>query len=243
MKTIKLISFLVFSLFFTSDVFSQASTHYYAIQLATYSSWADFAKDEKKFYENTGTADNNIYGEKVGNSIKVYLLDSQEGSATFFYDYDRTKEVLDVVRANPNWKGAFRKAGVNWDNLTYYGDVFEQYKQEVPAEFSSKGERINTESDQPGAYASAPAAEAKEYKVQLGVYKEEKSKDFIIKTYGFSDVDIEYYDDIVSYDFVKVKNDICRRYYVGEFYSKKTAEPFKKDFEKKSKRKLMIVQR
>lgn len=237
MKTIKLIALLFLTFFFTNKILAQGSTHYYAIQLATYSSWEDFAKDEQKFYENTGTADNNIYGEKVGNSIKVYLLDSQEGSAVFFYNYDRIQEVLSVVRQNPNWKGAFRKTGVNWENLIYYGEVFDQYKNAIPEEFSAKGTRIETESNE------AEAAQDKEFKVQLGVYKEEKSKDFIINTYGFSEEDAAAYDDIVSYDFVKVKNTICRRYYVGAFQSKKTAEPLKKDFEKKSNRKLMIVER
>jgi len=238
MKTIKLFTAIILALLFSSQTFAQESTHYYVIQVATYSSWADFAKDEQKFYTNTGTADNNFYGEQVGNSIKVYLLDSQQGDAMFFYNYERTMEVLDVVKNNPHFKGAFRKAGINWDNLVYYGDVFDQYKKEVPSEFSDKGERINTESDDQVA-----EAEDKEFKVQLGVFKEEKSKDFIINTYGFSEVDAAAYDAIVSYDFVKVKNKICRRYYVGGFPSEKTAEPFKKDFEKKSNRKLMIVQR
>ncbi len=237
MKTIKLITLLFLIALFNNQIFAQGSTHYYVIQLATYSSWEDFAKDEQKFYANTGTADNNIYGEKVGNSIKVYLLDSQEGSAVFFYDYGRTQEVLATVRENPNWKDAFRKGGVNWENLTYYGEVFDKYKNDIPEEFSSKGERIETKSED-----SATSTD-KEYKVQLGVYKEEKSKDFIINTYGFSKADAAAYDEIVTHDFVKVKNTICRRYYVGGFQSKKTAEPLKKDFEKKSKRKLMIVQR
>lgn len=237
MKTVKLITLGLLTFLFANKILAQGSTHYYVIQLATYSSWEDFAKDEQKFYANTGTADNNIYGEKVGNSIKVYLLDSQEGSAVFFYDYARIQEVLAVVRQNPNWKGAFRKGGVNWENLTYYGEVFNKYKNPIPEEFSAKGDRIEAESD------DVETAADKEYKVQLGVYKEEKSKDFIINTYGFSKEDAAAYDDMVTYDFVKVKNKICRRYYVGGFQSKKTAEPFKKDFEKKSKRKLMIVKR
>ncbi len=237
MKTIKLITLFSLIAICTNQIFAQGSTHYYVIQLATYSSWEDFAKDEKNFYENTGTADNNIYGEQVGNSIKVYLLDSQEGSAVFFYDYERIQEVLATVRQNPNWKGAFRKGGVNWENLTYYGEVFDKYKNAVPEEFSAKGDRIEVESD------NAETATDKEYKIQLGVYKEEKSKDFIINTYGFSEADAATYDEIVTHDFVKVKNTICRRYYVGGFQSKKSAEPIKKDLEKKSKRKLIIVQR
>ncbi len=233
MKTIKLFTILLFSVLLTSQAFGQESTHYYVIQVATYPSWADFAKDEQKFYTNTGTADNNFYGEQVGNSIKVYLLDSQQGTAMFFYNYERTMEVLDVVKNNPHFKGAFRKSGVNWDNLVYYGDIFDQYKEEIPSEFSDKGERINTETQ----------TADKEYTVQLGVFTEEKSKDFIINTFGFAEETAASYEAIVTYDFVKVKNKICRRYYVGNFTSKKTAEPFKKDLEKKSNRKLMIVQR
>jgi|GEM_PF-6559212 len=244
MKTIKLFFLFIFTFLSTSQTFAQSSTHYYVIQLATYSSWENFAKDEKKFYANTGTADNNIYGEQVGNSIKVYLLDSQEGNATFFYDYDRIKEVLAVVRANPNWKGAFRKGNVNWDNLIYYGDVFEQYNQRAaPEEFSDKGDRINTAVSEPAAYYRRTGTEQQEYKVQLGVYKEEKSKNYIANTFGFSEDDLAAYDQMVSYDFVKVGKNICRRYYIGHFSSKKTAEPFKKDFEIKSNKKLMIVAR
>ncbi len=243
MKTFKLFSLFIFIFLYTSQIFAQGSTHYYVIQLATYNSWEAFAKDEKKFYENTGTADNNIYGEQIGNSIKVYLLDSQEGSATFFYDYDRIKEVLAVVRANPNWKGAFRKGNVNWDNLIYYGDVFDQYKQAVPSEFSDKGDRIATQTSEPAAYYGKTEADQKTYKVQLGVFKEEKSKDFIVNAFGFSKDDAAAYDQMVSYDFVKVGKNICRRYYVGHFSSEKTAEPFKQDFEKKSNRKLLIAAR
>lgn len=236
MKIISFFSILILNLLISNQLFSQESTHYYVIQLATYNSWEDFAKDEQKFYANTGTADNNIYGEQVGNSIKVYLLDSQEGSAVFFYDFERTQEVLSVVRSNPNWKGAFRKGNVNWENLIYYGEVFDQYKDAIPEEFSEKGDRIEVE------YSPAATAQ-KEYKIQLGVFKEEKSKDFIINTFGFSEQDAAAYNEIVTYDFVKVGKTICRRYYVGGFPSKKTAEPLKKDIEKKSNRKLMIVQR
>ncbi len=240
MKTIKFLSLIIFTCLFAGHSYAQSSAHYYVIQLAAYNSWEDFAKDEQKFYANTGTADNNIYGEQVGNQIKVYLLDSQEGHATFFYDYNRTKEVLSVVRANPNWKGAFRKGNVNWDNLVYYGEVFDQYKQAVPSEFSDKGGRIDSE---PADYYGKTESDQKDYKVQLGVFKEEKSKNFIANAFGFSEEDIAAYDQLVSYDFVKVGKNICRRYYVGHFSSKKTAEPFMQDFEKKSNRKLMIAQR
>ena len=241
MKTFKLFTLLAFIMSFSSQILAQGSTHYYVIQLATYGSWEDFAKDEEKFYANTGTSDNNIYAEQTGNYIKVYLLDSQEGNAVFFYDYDRIQEVLAVVRKNPNWKGAFRKGNINWDNLIYYGDVFEQYNQTVPEEFSDKGKRINIQRSEPASYYGQTKTDQKVYKVQLGVFKEEKSRDFIAKAFGFSEDDLAAYDRLVSYDFVKVGKDICRRYFVGNFSSKKTAEPFKEEFERKSNQQLLIT--
>ena len=207
---------------------AQEEDQSFVIQLATFGSWEDFANHEVEFYANTGTADNNIYAEKTGGLVKVYLFDSQQGTRAYFYPGDHADKVLKTVRKNPNWKGAFRKNSIG-DDLTYYGDVFNKYKKDgLPDEYTAKGGAI------------APASNDR-FKIQLGVFKQEKLIDHIAESYGLNDSDKTNISILLSHDFTKVKKDICRRYYFGEYQSKEAALAKKKELEKKTKRKLMIV--
>ncbi len=223
--------------FSTQDSFAQVEDKSYVIQIATFSSWDAMAKKQEIFYANTGTADNYIFAEKVGKRIKVYLFDSSQGDASRFYTRKRLNEVLKVVKANPNFKDAFpRSEGVNFENLTYYADAANKateknYPQEFSQDFTAKG------------VASSDDSGSEWYKVQLGVYKEAKSMDFIAHNYGFTGVNKDHVEDFVSHDFTRVNKNICRRYYFGNYNSKAMAMLKKKELEKSSKRKLMVVKR
>jgi len=214
---------------FATKSFAQEEDRSFVIQVATYDSWEAMAKDEKKFYQPTGTADNNFFAEKVGNRIKVYLFDSYQGSWSSFYPGTHADNVLATVKENPNWKGAFRKKNVG-NNLKYYGEVFNEYKNnELPEEYSSKG----------GSIASTPSTSS--YRIQLGVFNEEKSVDHIAASYGLSETDKEKSSSLISHDFTTVKKEVCRRYYFGEFKNKADALKKKKALEKNTKRKLLVV--
>lgn len=229
MKTIQLFLFFLFLSTLPSDLHAQESDKAYVIQLATFGSWEDFAKNEKIFYTNTGTADNNIFAEKVGSRVKVYLFDSYQGGTDYFYAGSRLDKVLKEVRNNPHFKDAFRRSDVDYNKLVYYGDVFEKYKNNIPSEFNTKGGSTELAADNPT------------YKIQLGVFKEWKSLDYIVNRYNINEVDTNSTTTSLSHDFTKVKNTVCRRYYYGKFINKKAAMEKLKALQKASNRKLMLV--
>jgi hypothetical protein len=231
MKTTHLFPILFLCLFSYINSYAQEGDKAYVIQLATYDNWEDFANNEQAFYTNTGTADNNIFAEEIGNRVKVYLLDSYQGGVEYFYAGSHLDKVLKTVKNNPNFKDAFRRSDVDFQNLIYYGDVFEKYKNnKTPTEYTSKGTNIN-----------ATTSTGAKYKIQLGVFKEWKSLDFIADQYGLKQVDQNKATTLLSHDFTKVKNNVCRRYYYGEYNNKEAATAKMKALENASKRKLLLV--
>lgn len=230
MRTTKFLSLLCFALLLTFNSKAQENDQSYMIQLATFSSWAHFAKQEQDFYVPTGTADNNIYAEQIDGRIKVYLFDTYEGSIADFYPGEHLDKVLEIVRSHDHFKGAFRKPAKSIYELTPYGEVFEKYRnEELPDLLTAKG----------GSTVANPTSGL--YKVQLGAFKTQKGYDYIAENYGLNNTDKAKLESLMSHDFTKVKKDVCRRYYFGQYNSKSEAIAKKKALEKATKRKLMVV--
>ncbi len=232
MRTIKLLVALFLVSFFAIDTNAQEDDERYAIQIATFGSWEEFAKKKEDFDSHVA-----VYGEQVGKLVKVYLLNynSEYEMNELFYPGEHFNSIYEWVKKD--YPGAFRRSDVKKENLTYGWDVFEKYKNDepLPDEFDTKGVGSGT--------ASTETSSEGKYKIQLGVFKEEKHLDHIAEKYGLDENEKGMVEVLLSHDFTKVKKVICRRYYFGEYSTKEKALAKKKELEKNSKRKLLLVKR
>ncbi|MEL6925918.1 MAG: hypothetical protein AAFO94_17885, partial [Bacteroidota bacterium] len=70
-----------------------------------------------------------------------------------------------------------------------------------------------------------------------------KSAEAIGKAYGLTKWETANIHRVVSHDFTKVDEEVCRRYYYGKYDSKAKARQARKKLEKKTGRRLMVVKR
>jgi len=226
MKLIKSISILLFFILFTYESFAQEDKRY-VIQLATYSSMDAFVKEKDKY-----PASDQVWVEKIGKTVKVYLLhyDGQYDDYSLFYPGESLENASKWTKKE--FKGAFRRSDVKKDNLKMAYEIFKEYKDKKvrPSEYTSKGEP--TEID---------VEKSSKYKIQLGVFQEQKSLDYIADNYGLSNFEKNKVEEFLTHDFKKVKKVICRRYFFGDFDTKASALAKMKAMEKKTKRKLLLV--
>ncbi len=230
MRTTSSLLVLLFISFFAFDSVAQEDDKSYVIQIATLGSFEELAEKKEDFSYCMS-----CFTEKVGKRVKVYQLmwNSEYQSGDFYSSYfkDRLKE--DLKYAKERHKGAFTRSDVKWKNLVDVWEVFEEYKNKTtPTEYTAKGGT---------SVESTTSNEAVKYKIQLGAFKEQKSLDYIADRYGLSETEKNEVEELLTYDFKKIRKVICRRYFFGEYSSKKVALAKKKALEKKTNRKLILV--
>ena len=224
MKKLKLLFVPFLCLFIISDIFSQSEKSGF-IQLVSYGSWEQLAQSEQGFTAQLNKVDwpytvyteENVYTEKAGKWVRVYLR----------HNGWQPNELLRTIKAS-SFNSAFHKSNVDFTDLTDYRTAVRMHEGK-PSQYSIKGiTAANTSGNGP-------------YKIQLGVFTEMKSNDYIANSYGFSKLEKDNIHSLLSYDFTKIKNKVCRRYFYGNFDSKAEAEAKRRILESRSKNKLLVV--
>ena len=100
--------------------------------------------------------------------------------------------------------------------------------KKTPAELVSKVEK-------------KPIPKKGNFKIQLGVFSERKSLNYIAKHFGLSESEKAGLKKELSHDFIKIDGKVCRRYFYGAFETKADADTKKKELEAKSNMKFTVV--
>ena len=226
MRLIQILSILLLFTFFSGQTNAQEDKRY-VIQLSTYGSWEAFVNDKDRY-----PAADQVWAEKVGKIIKVYLLhyNGEYDDYDLFYPGEHLDNAYSWT--SKEYKGAFRRSDVKKENLKMAYEIFKEYEEKgkIPSGYSTKGGDKNINASQSG-----------NYKIQLGVFKEQKSLDYIADNYGLSESEKKSAEKLLTYDFKKVKNVICRRYFFGNFDTKASALAKMKTLEKKANKKLVLL--
>ena len=200
---------------------TEVKTH--AIQLAAYESWDQMIEHRNDFIRELYQIDfapsryteESVFVEQTVGWLKVYLI----------HDGYKSAVLLNSIQANPYFEKAFKPSSLVTKNLFKYPSAYRSLSHQ-PVEYTTKG----------GSFGETEKASS--YKIQLGVFKEEKSTDQIADKFG---VEKETFEDQLSYDFVSVNKKVCRRYYYGNYKSKSKALAAKKVLEKESGKNLLVV--
>lgn len=226
---IRLFSLFLFLNFSLIDSQAQSANNY-VIQIATYDSFEQFAKDKDKFSYSSA-----IEVEKVGKRVKVYLLRyNGEWDEGVYFSPGETLD-LQYSFAKERHPGAFRRNDVDIEKTTNAWDIFEKYKyNQLPTEYTTKGG---------GSFETNNSSDTEHYKIQLGAFTEQKSNAYIADNYGLSSAEKTNADELLSHDFTTVNKKVCRRYYFGEYQNKADALAKKKQLEKATNRRLILVKK
>ena len=227
MRTIKLTLLLTLCLAFVNTTFSQDGVDpELGIQLATYSSQKSLNANLPKLNAlQTGALNHLFLSHRTGNQIKVYLV----GEYGYFYPGMETDDALKAVKANKGFEGAFLKR-INDERLKFKPLLVNTVTNPLDNDddLTAKGGEQKTE---------------KRYRVQLGVFSELKSPEYIASAYGLTSWEKTNFDRVVQQDFTKVDDEVCRRYTYGAYHKKSDARKAKRKLEKKSGRKLMLIKK
>jgi len=206
--------------FFQTEVRSEVF-HYYVIQLAQYSDAQTFEANQATFNVELGSGDNYVMSEKIGEEVFVYLMDGKN----YFVGGDRIQTVLAEVKTVDGFEQAFQRPAPNdYSKL----QVVDRNPKAVsvktaPSEFSTKGNN------------------ASKYTIQLGVFSQMKSPEQMAKTFGLTNWEQHNFDRVISQDFTKVENKICRRYFFGSYATEAEAVKQLVKMEQESGETLKIV--
>ncbi len=222
MRTAQVLSTLCLFLFLALSSFAQASYKVPAIQLAAYDNWQQLENNKHRFVKYFNKIDwpEHVYTvadlrtERVGKWVRVFLL----------HENWQVNDLLLTIQAQPYFKDAFFR-NVRKGNLMAYATPAAKSTGTIPSEFTAKGKMVASKND------------ASKYKIQLGVFKEKKSFDYIVSNYGLDMDDVEY---MLSHDFTTVKNKVCRRYYFGSYDNKADARAMLWELEGKTNKKLLL---
>jgi len=240
MKTVKsLLLLMLFSLVLTTSFAQEVKIPdhslpggvdpEFAIQLATYGSQKALDNNLPVLRALDSGSDEHLFlSHKVGNKIKVYLV----GKYGSFYPSTEMIDATRKVKSTKGFEDAFLKL-VN-DDLSSFkpilvNTVVDPY--EKVEELTAKGGSADE------------AAEEMKYKVQLGVFSDVQSPSHLAKAYGLTKWEESNIERVVSHDFTKVDEEVCRRYYYGAYKNKRDAKTAKRKLEKKTGRKLILVKR
>jgi len=201
----------------------------YAIQLATYRSQKALDDNLHVLRALDSGSDEHLYlSQKVGNKIKVYLV----GKYGSFYPSSEMIDATRKVKSTKGFEGAFLKL-VN-DELSSFQPILIN----TVADPYGKVEELTAKGE-----SAVEEVKEKKYKIQLGVFSDVLSTSHLAKAYGLTKWEEANIARVVSYDFTKVDEEICRRYYYGAYKNKRDARTAKRKLEKKTGRKLMMVKR
>ena len=226
MSAVKILLPFVFLISFVNNSFSQSQDKAYAIQLAAYKSWDQFAENKSNFithfnkidFPSSAFNENDIYVEKTAKWIKVYLIK----------DEFQSLKVLMAIKGSPYFANSFRSNKLDLASLYKYKTAYDIHEKR-PEAFAVKGGRI------------AAPTKVEKYKIQLGVFNEEKSLTDLANKFGVKIYDQQSFIKGISHDFVRVKNKVHRRYYYGGFSNKTEAETEKKQLEKECGKQFLVV--
>jgi len=201
----------------------------YAIQLATYRSQKALDNNLPVLGALDTGSDEHLYlSQKVGNKIRVYLV----GKYGSFYP---STEMIDATRKVKSTKG-FEDAFLKLVN-----DELSSFKPILVNTVADPYEKVEELTAKGGS--AVEAVEEMKYKIQLGVFSDEQSPSHLAKAYGLTKWEEKNIERVVSHDFTKVDEEVCRRYYYGTYRNKRDAKAAKKKLEKKTGRTLMMVKR
>lgn len=230
MNAIKLFAVIAITCFSIMEGTSQTNSEY-VVQLAVYSSNENFNNNAAKLQPLFK------YGvvEKVtrkDGSVKAFLRD-------FYGNYATKLKASQVLKSVKKQKG-FTSAYVNTANkrLTYKSPTVKFVDNEVQLSY-----KLGTpiKAVVPKNIPQEFEAKGGLYKIQLGCFSSEKTDDELAASFNLSNYEKSQISKLITYDFISLNGEVCRRYFYGTYYSKDTAEKKKAQMEKASDSELSIV--